>query len=167
MGRTLEILEQCKEWAIQNNLHLGDEKTQLKKIAEELTEAFVHLELSQSVDDDIGDILIAVNTLLLIRSKTSGGYDGVVKQYVEAICSAWSDDTRVKFSRDEWRNFCFLPSIDFLYNRQACPMVYVIEAAMQLIHYYADNRGSIPATFIEASYDEIKNRKYSNQFAKD
>lgn len=168
---TYDVLIKCKEWAIRQEFHKQSEAAQLKKIAEELTEAFIHQSLDMSVDDDIGDILISVNTLLVIQNFKSMTVDQAIKKYSEALNHEFAEplsfggNERVKLEKDEWAGQYVLVMAQ-LY-RQSCPMAMLIELVMQLVFYYVDKPGRLINEYIEDSYNEIKSRRYKNQFVKD
>lgn len=166
MERTVEILSKCKEWAIKNNLQLANENIQLKKIAEELTEAFIHLSYGQSIDDDIGDILIATNTYLLIESYHYGeeAVNLSIESFAKHLVEAYNDNQEL-ISKDEWRDDYFLPLVAELYDDKKLSKSWLITTVIKLIRSFSETR--YPAGYIEQAYNEIKNRKYTSSFDKE
>lgn len=164
------ILSQCKDWAVSQGFHKQSKATQLKKISEELTEAFVHLSTNKSVDDDIGDILISMNTYNVIEGHRRHDIDRSIKDYATAIEDELLEargfgGKRVKLSIEEWTKD-YLIVMTHLYE-DICPKASIIELALQLALFYADNKGRSIDAYIVDSYNEIKDRNYSNQFVKD
>lgn len=166
MERTIQALQKCTEWAINNNLQLGNRNSQIKKVAEELTEAFIHLSYGQSIDDDIGDILIATNTYLTIENWQYGKdvVDLVVESFARLIVTSYTGDNQSPISKEEWRDEYFLPLIAELYDDRELEKTFLTTTVLLLVGSFAGNRH--PAVFIEAAYNEIKNRIYTNSFDK-
>lgn len=114
--------KKVQQWARDNSLDVNSSlKTQSKKIAEEMTEAIVHLQTDGDVADDIGDILIASSTYIInvryedaVKSSKGGvdsfvdkvlyyesridSFDEIVKKYYTVMLSVYDQSFMVNDS---------------------------------------------------------------------
>ena len=153
------ILQECSQWAIKQNFHKYPVKGQIKKVAEELTEGFVHLHCGDLVDDDVGDILIATNTWLTINFFND---DLVTKvdNYASLIKSIDEQDT--KFYYNEWVDE-YTECMKSLYNKELnIGKIITLASGLRKLRSKVDI-----TTIVGDCFNTISGRHYTDLFTRD